>query len=77
MVRNGIDGLVVPPRDPQALADAVINLLKDDKLKTRMKTNIVEVAQRCCWDNIAKMHIAVYEEVLKKKMDLNPCHLLL
>lgn len=35
-VRHGIDGLIVPPSDPVALADALARLAADPQLRTRM-----------------------------------------
>ena len=61
---NPKEGLVVPPRDPEALADAIIKLLKDDALRKNMEENARKKAQELSWDNIAKKHIEVYEGVL-------------
>ncbi len=36
VVQHGITGLVVPPKDPDALASAVRRLLDDDGLRQRM-----------------------------------------
>jgi glycosyltransferase involved in cell wall biosynthesis len=35
-VEDGVTGLVVPPRDPEALAGAIVRLLKDGGLRARM-----------------------------------------
>jgi glycosyltransferase involved in cell wall biosynthesis len=37
-VRNGIEGFVVPPNDPSALADALATLIMDGALRERMGT---------------------------------------
>ena len=36
LVRDGIEGFLVPPRDPTALADAVARLLRDRPLRDRL-----------------------------------------
>jgi glycosyltransferase involved in cell wall biosynthesis len=36
VVRDGVDGFLVPPRDPAALADAVGRLVGDPALRARM-----------------------------------------
>jgi glycosyltransferase involved in cell wall biosynthesis len=64
MVEDGKDGLVVPPKDPKALAEAVVKLLKDDELRKQMGRNALKKAQELSWDNIAEMHMKVYEGVL-------------
>ena len=35
-VEHGVTGILVPPRDPQALADAIVRLLRDKSLRERM-----------------------------------------
>lgn len=36
IVKDGVNGILVPPRDPRALARAIITLLKDKKRASRM-----------------------------------------
>ena len=36
VVQDGRTGLLVPPRDDRAMADAIITLLKDEELRKRM-----------------------------------------
>jgi glycosyltransferase involved in cell wall biosynthesis len=67
MVIDGKNGLVVPPKDPKGLAEAIVKLLKNDELRRQMRENASKKAQELSWDNIAKMHIKVYEEVLNER----------
>ncbi len=67
MVRDGEDGLLVPPRDTPALADAIIRLLSDPGLQQRIQA---AAKQRCTtdlnWSNIARETVNVYGKVLGK-----------
>ena len=67
LVEDGKEGLVVPPEDPEALADAIIKLLKDDELRKKMEENAYKKVQELSWDNIAKKHIEVYKEVIHRR----------
>ena len=66
LVRDAGCGLVVPPDNPGALAHAIIELLKNDELRKKMSKNALKKAEELSWDNIAKMHMRVYEEVLNE-----------
>ena len=59
-------GLVVPAKNSKALAEAIIKILKDDKLRKKMSRNALKKAEKLSWDNIAKRHIEVYKEVLRR-----------
>lgn len=65
LVGGSESGLVVPPDDPGALADAIIDLLKNEKRRTEMANNSKRQAQRLSWENVAERHIAVYEQVIE------------
>jgi hypothetical protein len=39
IVRNGVDGILVPPSDSQALGEAIVTLLSDPELALRMGAN--------------------------------------
>jgi len=54
-------GLSVPPKDPEALADAIITLLMDDKMQMDMGENGRSLVKRAyTWKGIAQMMEKVY-----------------
>lgn len=58
-------GIVVPPEDRTALAEAIVELLVDDEKRAEMAENSTRQAERLSWKNIAKRHIEVYEEAIR------------
>ncbi len=61
IVTDGIDGLIVPKRDPDAIADAIIMLLDDPALLNEMKVNAYETyVNKFSFDVFAKSYIDLY-----------------
>lgn len=65
MIENGTNGLLVPPRDSLALADAVGRLLENRGLAARLASAGPEtVRRRFTADRMVEGNIAVYQSVL-------------
>ena len=59
-------GILIPPKDEKALANAVIDLLINPKLRKKFGQNAYNKAlRRLSWNKIARMHMEVYENVTK------------
>jgi glycosyltransferase involved in cell wall biosynthesis len=68
IVDDGITGYIVPPKDVNALAKAIIKLLKDEKLRRQMGENAYKKLKTdLSWDNIAEKTIQVYKEAIRGK----------
>ena len=53
VVPHGVAGLLVPPRNPSALADALLSLLQDTALRSRLQQGALLQAQRYGWETVA------------------------
>jgi D-inositol-3-phosphate glycosyltransferase len=66
-LRPGQDVLLVPPRDPAALAAAVQALDGDDVERARLSAAAREAARLFSWDAIAERAIAIYERATRSR----------
>ncbi|HEV2907531.1 MAG TPA: glycosyltransferase, partial [Actinomycetota bacterium] len=64
VVRDGVNGLLTPPRDSAALADAIALLLKDADLSKRLSDAGRQASRRYSWDTVLREIQAVYREVI-------------
>lgn len=62
IVRDGIDGLLVPPADVAALADAMGRLMDDEDLRRRLAARAPEILERFRLEKIMGM----WEQLLRK-----------
>jgi len=60
MVKDRVNGRVVPPRDAQALADALIELAADPPATARMAEAAKQTASQFGWDVIATRYLDLY-----------------
>lgn len=68
IVENARTGLLVPPRDPMALADAIIELLGDEKRRTEMGTNArAKVVNEFSLERISTRTLDYYSHVLPRE----------
>jgi glycosyltransferase involved in cell wall biosynthesis len=64
IVKDGVNGLLVPPRDAASLAAAIVRALKDQALRTRMgAAGLTRVRERFTVDRMIAETAAVYARV--------------
>jgi len=65
VVRDGESGVLVEPKDPEALAEAIIRLLKDNKLRDRCKdTGYESVLQHFTTDKMVTGTATIYGKLI-------------
>jgi phosphatidylinositol alpha-mannosyltransferase len=64
VVTHGAEGLLVPPKNEDALARALIYLLKDAGLRRQMGEQGWLKAQNYCWENVSQRVMDYYYKVL-------------
>ncbi|NJP10533.1 MAG: glycosyltransferase family 4 protein [Leptolyngbyaceae cyanobacterium RU_5_1] len=71
------NAIVVPPRDTQALLQALESLINNDFYLEKLRRNAYATAQTYSWERIARDNLAIYEAVLcqsqgsKSKLNLS------
>jgi len=70
-VEDGVTGLLVPPRDPEALAEAIITLLQDRERAVAMgQAGRARVEGYFSVERMVQQTEALYEELIRGKMGL-------
>lgn len=68
LIEHERTGLLVPPRDPEALASAILDLLSDRKKRARLaKAAKTEAERRFPLDAMVEGTLAVYHQILENK----------
>lgn len=57
-------GILVPPREPAAIADAVTRVGRDESLRGALVENARCAVERYSWDRVTREILGVYEEAL-------------
>lgn len=66
-VDHGVNGLIVAPRDPRALAEAIIAILNNATLRDKMIEGAKHKAYvELSWTRIAEMHLNAYSQTLER-----------
>lgn len=64
LVKHGVNGLVVPVRDAEAIADAAARLLADAAMRTRLASAAKDTVRTMTWRATAEQTLAVYTSSL-------------
>lgn len=67
IVRDGCNGILVPPRDTQAIVTALEQLITDRPYLEKLRRNAYATAQKYSWEKIASNNLTLYETALAEK----------
>lgn len=63
LIRDGVDGLLVPPDDPTALAGAMQRVMQDDDLRARLASRAPEVLDRFGIERVMSIWESMLDDV--------------
>ncbi len=64
VLQDNVNGILVPPNQPEPLADAVIRVLTSPALQARLSAKAVERAREFAWPEVTRRLLDVYCEIL-------------
>jgi glycosyltransferase involved in cell wall biosynthesis len=65
IVKNGVNGFLIPPNDPQRLYERCLQLVKDDKLRNEMGTINKKTVENYTWSKIASSTYNLYQQLME------------
>jgi len=72
VVTHGVEGLLVRPEDPQTLADALVDLLRDPERSRAMAERGRERARHFSWDRVSQQVLSYYERLIYERQLAEP-----
>ncbi len=67
VVTHGREGLLVPPMDERAIANALVRVLRDDMARARLAQCGRETAQHYSWQRVAQRTLDLYEQCIGER----------
>jgi len=67
VIRDGVDGLLVPPKKTEILADTLLSLVRDPARREELGARGRERVNGQTWDDVAARTVDFYQELLAKK----------
>jgi len=65
LVQEGVNGYIVPPRDPAALAERVLQLYRDDALRRRMgEANVKRFQEEFSLETMIRQYTELYQSMV-------------
>jgi phosphatidyl-myo-inositol alpha-mannosyltransferase len=65
VVRNGVDGILVPPADPQALAESLRDLWDEPERRVEMSRAAAANVRRFAWPTVATDVMRAYQDAIE------------
>lgn len=69
ILKHGENGLLVPPQNPEVMAEKIIYLLQNEQERKRLGANAFDESQKFTMDAHMKMREAVYEKAIVRSKD--------
>ncbi|MEM2144033.1 MAG: glycosyltransferase family 4 protein [Candidatus Jordarchaeaceae archaeon] len=67
IVKSGENGLLVPPKDSDILAEVIIYLLENEAVRKKMEDNGRKKVKNYTWDRIIEITERIYEQIIINK----------
>jgi glycosyltransferase involved in cell wall biosynthesis len=68
VITHGKNGILVPPRNPEALANAILTILDDKGLRIKLGQNARQLmVEKYSWDTISEKIEKIYHEAIEER----------
>lgn len=70
LISSGKNGILVPPRSPKEMADAILGLLDDEKMRRKLGKNARKtIEEHYTWDEVSNNILRCYESIKEVSKD--------
>ncbi len=66
VIDNNVNGILIPPKEPKKLAESIIDLLNNNRLRNEIASNARKKAEKYAWEKITDKIEDYYKKLLEK-----------
>lgn len=67
IVKNGYNGLLIPPKNPQKLSESIVKILENNRFAIKLGKNAQNTVREFDWDIVGKRMLDLYKGVINEK----------
>lgn len=67
LVQDEVNGLLSTPGDPRSLADAMLRVMQDDDLRSRLATEGRDMSRAFDWNDVTKSYESIYNRLRREE----------
>lgn len=67
LIKEGVNGYIVPMKNSQILAEKIITVLQNDNLRIRLGENSRQKAESLSWEKVAESYKKLYQKISENK----------
>lgn len=64
LIENGINGIMIDPKDSDSFVEQIISLLKNEELRKSLENHAQETVEKYDWNQVGNLYLNIYKRLI-------------